>query len=267
MRSTFEGVVRGIPLGCSCTRCSLWVLQVLAVVNDIPNHRNQQQILRAVTSSGCLSGLPQLAKLPEYERARLLIILDLVCTCCIGHNTDVQVLAHGLVPLSVLLHLILQFPAFVMLWEQATLFRCLAEIWWVAVGPEERVQELHWWIHTDFWWHPWLNLLQAVQDQIEHFLELEAEEQSAARFGHFLDSVVPCLNRFFQLCVQTPKLQAMLEEHASATRDLVAGLIYIANACPCPPQQSVEEVKAFWVCLGHGDVGVCGVKGCCGFQG
>ena len=60
-------------------------------MNHIPNHRNQQQILRAVTSSGCLSELQQLATLPEYERERLLAIMDLVCTCCIGHNTDVQV--------------------------------------------------------------------------------------------------------------------------------------------------------------------------------
>ena len=121
-----------------------------------------------------------------------------------------QVLAHGLVPLSVLLNLMTQFHAFVMLREQAALFRCLVEIWWVAVGPEEGAQELHWWIVTDFWWRPWWDLLQKVQDKVEQFLDFEPEERSDEHFGHFLGSVVPCLTRFFDLCCHIPKLQVVL---------------------------------------------------------
>ena len=100
-------------------------LQCLAVVNQVPLHRNQQQILRSLISNrgACMRGVAQLPTLLPSTRASLLEMIKLVCTCCVGNHTEVQALAQSLVPLPMLLRLMADMPGLELMPEQ------------VAVGP------------------------------------------------------------------------------------------------------------------------------------
>ena len=138
-----------------CTKC----LQELAVANQIPVHRNQQQILRAVVSTrgDCLQGIQRVASLSNPERQWLLAVVELVCTCCIGHDHEAQGLAQGLMPLPWLLKMIVEADGDATLEEQMALLRCLREVWWAWHGAdlESAALEANWWNVTDPWWKTW----------------------------------------------------------------------------------------------------------------
>ena len=124
-----EPLIRMLSTNATSTPAVIKCLQCLAVANQIPVHRNQQQILQSLVTNSCLQGLQQLAALPDPDRQRLVAILDLVCTCCVGHYGDAQAVAQGLVPLVTLLKLKADFSGFQWMAEQESLLRCLQEVW------------------------------------------------------------------------------------------------------------------------------------------
>ena len=109
-----------------CVDC----LKCLAVANQIPVHRNQQQILQGIGAKGYLYELQQLYLVPGAARDRMLSILDLVCTCCVGQYNAAMVVAQGMVPLPILLKILMDHEGFEQLRVQASMLRCLQEIWW-----------------------------------------------------------------------------------------------------------------------------------------
>ena len=104
----FGGVLSPWPL--LMPRWSAQCLQQLAVVNQIPVHRNQQQILHAMVSTHgeFLQGTQRLADMTDEEREWLCAVATLVCTCCVGNDPEAQVLAQGLLPLPRLLKMLVE---------------------------------------------------------------------------------------------------------------------------------------------------------------
>ena len=101
--------------------------------------------------------MQQLGSLTEDERQWFQAIADLVCACCVGHDSEAQALAQGLMPLPRLLKMILDVEEdWTLLDEQDALLRCLREVWWEwrdgAMADDTEVQEMNWWNVTDSWW-------------------------------------------------------------------------------------------------------------------
>ena len=130
--AVIEDLIRMLSSVATWTQASIECLQCLAVVKGIPVHRNQQQILQSLVTHNSLHGLHKLASLSASERQRLLAILDLVNTCCVGHYAYAQTLAQGLVPLPMMLKAIGTLHGLRQLNEQEALLRCLREVWWTS---------------------------------------------------------------------------------------------------------------------------------------
>ena len=236
-----------------CAQC----LQHLAVVNHIPVHRNQQQILRSLVSirGDCFQGVQQLSALLEHERQWLQDIVGLVCACTVGHDAEAQALAQGLMPLLRVLKLLADVDGyFVLLEEQEALLRCLREVWWAWHGGNtvDDVQEMNWWNVTDSWWPIWWDVVRRLAKWMGGFVEAPAHEQTDRQLRFLLEAVAPCLTGFFDACGQT-LLHALFDEDCVAVvRRVADGMVGIATKGPSGGRLSaphVASVQAFLRCV------------------
>ena len=112
----------------------------------------------------CLRRLHRLHSLDDPVRQWLLAAVDLICTCSIGHYADVQAVAQGLVSLPLLLKLVGEFQSLQRLPEQATLLRCLSEVWWVYGSDGEG--ESKWATDSKHWLPLSWEMVSKAQQQV-----------------------------------------------------------------------------------------------------
>ena len=210
-------------------------------------YRNQQQILQSLVSHSCLRRLHRLHSLDDPQRQWLLGVIDLICTCCVGHYADVQAVAQGLVPLPLLIKLLGDFQHLQRLTERAPLLRCLSEVWWAFAWVNTGVGEgeVKWLAETKHWWPLWWEVMKKVQQQIAEFMGLPPHDQLLDHCHYFLRSVAPCLAGFFALCCDT-NLNDLLDGRCLGTAHAIAaGLVVIANQCTVPTSEDVGYMEVF----------------------
>ena len=220
-----------------CIKC----LKALAVVGNIPVHRNQQKILQILVAEhgDCLQEMQHMPSLPECKRQQLCAIVDLICVCCIESNAA---LAQGLVPLPWLLKILQKVNGLDLMEEQASLLHCLTVVWWAWRGVSGD-KDKKWWDRTQSWWDIWWRVVQCLDEQIREWSSKPPITKDDDYVQHVLDAIIPCLATFFTSCGKNRLNYYMDENNLAQTRSIASSLHTIyqgtqpdrKQVCPCPP--------------------------------